>query len=162
MSAMQRRKGRAAEQELARLLREHLGADIARNLQQSAVGGHDLIGVAGFALEAKRCERLALGSWWRQACDQAARAGLIPALAYRQSRQPWRFVVPLAILLGEPIDIKAIATLGLPEFVTVVRRLAAEHDQKVEEGATIALMDDKCPLLPGRANTPGKTANSAP
>lgn len=35
MSASQRRKGKAGELELARLLREHLGADVARNLAQA-------------------------------------------------------------------------------------------------------------------------------
>lgn len=60
MSASAIRKGRSAERELARLLRGHLGEGIARSLQQSAVGGHDLLGIGRLALEVKRCERLAL------------------------------------------------------------------------------------------------------
>lgn len=39
MSAMQRRKGADGERELARLLREHLGADVTRNLLQSRHSG---------------------------------------------------------------------------------------------------------------------------
>ncbi len=47
MGAMQRRKGKAGELELARLLREHLGADVARNLEQTRQGGADLLGIDG-------------------------------------------------------------------------------------------------------------------
>ena len=39
MAAMQRRKGKAGELELARLLRELLGANVARNLVQARQGG---------------------------------------------------------------------------------------------------------------------------
>lgn len=121
MSAMQRRKGASAERELVRLLSEHLDVTVTRNLNQSRDGGCDLLGVGPFALECKRQEKLSLASWWRQAVTQAEAAELIPVLAYRQSRQPWRFVVPLAALMGEPIDSKAIATLDLDGFIAAVR-----------------------------------------
>lgn len=120
---MQRRKGATGERELIRLLRERLGTDIVRNLGQSRDGGHDLLGVGRFALEVKRCEKLALPSWWRQAVEQAEKAELYPALAYRQSRQPWRFVVPLAVLMGEPVGSQAVATLDLDGFCMAVREL---------------------------------------
>lgn len=119
MSASQRRKGATAERELARLLSPLLGEEITRNLAQSRDGGADLLGVGPFALEVKRQERLTLPAWWRQACEQAERAGLIPALAYRQSRQPWRFVVPLAAIMGAQIGKQAVATLDLDGFVAV-------------------------------------------
>jgi hypothetical protein len=47
------------------------------------------------AIEVKRQERLEIKSWWKQACHQARPGNHIPVLAYRQSRQPWRFVMPL-------------------------------------------------------------------
>ncbi len=63
-----RRKGRAAEQEVARLLKELLGLEIRRNWQaQSAEGGHDLVGIPGWAIEVKRAERVRLSEWWEQA-----------------------------------------------------------------------------------------------
>ena len=125
MSAVPHCKGRTGERELARLLRKQLGAEITRNLEQSRHGGCDLLGVGPFALEVKRRERLALPTWWRQAAEQANRAGLIPALAYRQSRQPWRFVVPLGALMGESLDHQAIATLELDGFIIVLHGLQA-------------------------------------
>lgn len=124
MSAMQRRKGASAERELVRLLCEHLDSSVTRNLSQSRDGGHDLLGVGPFALECKRQEKLSLVSWWRQACDQAAQAGLIPALAYRQSKQPWKFVLPLAALIREPVDCQATAVLDLDGFIVAVRLAA--------------------------------------
>lgn len=94
MSARSRNKGARGERELARILSDHLGVEVARNLTQTRDGGHDLDGLP-FALEVKRCERLALKAWWNQAVEQAEEIGKTPALAYRQNRQPWAFVVPL-------------------------------------------------------------------
>jgi len=45
-------------------------------------------------MEAKRRETLAIPQWLRQA-ETDARPGLVPVVAFRQSRQPWRVVVPL-------------------------------------------------------------------
>ena len=95
MSASQRRKGKAGELELARLLREHLGADVARNLAQARQGGADLLGLPGWAVEGKRAAQARLSEWWLQTCTQAEVTGLRPALFYRLDRQPWRVVIPV-------------------------------------------------------------------
>jgi len=97
MGASQRTKGAAAERELAKLLSERLDVRVERNLEQTRSGGADLLGVGPFALEAKRHERLAINAWWAQACAQAGEA--LPALAYRQSRQPWTILLPLEVLI---------------------------------------------------------------
>ena len=102
MGAAQRTKGAKAEREVASLLADRLGGDVVRNLVQTREGGHDLLGVDPFALEVKRCERLELAAWWRQACDQCPE-GQVPALIYRQSRQPWRVILPLRYLM-DPTD----------------------------------------------------------
>jgi len=118
MGASQRRKGATAERELAHLLSDALGLDCARNLEQTRSGGFDLLGVDPWALEVKRHETLQLNAWWRQACLQAER--MIPALAYRKSRQPWRFRVPLPVLLGRfegGYDRAPIAELDFDGFV---------------------------------------------
>ena len=122
MGRMSREKGAKAERELASLLCEHLG-DVTRNLAQTRDGGHDLIGVGPFAVEVKRRERLDIAGWWRQACGQANESGLVPALAYRQSRKPWRFVVPLGVFVGNvaPWDQQAVATVEVDGFVLLVR-----------------------------------------
>ena len=76
-----RRKGRAGEQELARLLRDELGEKIFRNWQaQAAEGGADLAGLAGFAIEVKRHASATfadLERWWQQACYQARPGGYL-------------------------------------------------------------------------------------
>ena len=89
------RKGKGGELELVRLLREHLGADVARNLAQARDGGADLLGLPGWAIEVKRANRPRLAEWWLQTCMQAEVTGLRPALFYRLDRQPWRCVVAL-------------------------------------------------------------------
>lgn len=83
MGAMQRTKGRAGEQEFARLCRANLPGEITRNWQaQSAQGGADISGIPGWAVEVKRAKRY-LPSWWKQAAAQARKAKAHPALAYR-------------------------------------------------------------------------------
>jgi hypothetical protein len=74
MSASGRRKGRAAEQELVRELRDLLGEQVHRNLDQARVGGCDILGLPGWAPECKRQEALALPAWWLQTVQQAEQA----------------------------------------------------------------------------------------
>ena len=105
--------------EIARLLRELLGADVTRNLVQSREGGADLLGVPGWAVEVKRAARARLSEWWLQTCQQAESTGQKPALFYRLDRQPWRCVValrhvatgfesaPLALRLETDVDVFA-------------------------------------------------------
>ena len=92
-----RNKGQEGERELARLLggwAAEMGCqlELSRNLVQTREGGYDLNGVPGLAIEVKRVEAPDLNSWWRQAVKQAG-AELVPFLAYRPNRKPWRFKV---------------------------------------------------------------------
>ena len=94
-----RDKGARGEREVARLLAEELGTAVVRNLAQAREGGADLLGVGGFAVEVKRARRATPGlvrAWWAQAEAQAETAGKVPALLYREDRQAWQAVVPLA------------------------------------------------------------------
>lgn len=93
MSAMQRRKGAAAEREVLKLLGGELGQMLQRNLAQTRAGGADCLCVKGWAIEIKRQERLSRPTWWRQACEQAEREGVEPMLLYRRSREPWRALI---------------------------------------------------------------------
>lgn len=121
-----RRKGADGERELARVLADHLGIEVTRNLLQVRQGGHDLVGLP-VALEVKRYATASpamVERWWNQAAQQATGTGLVPALAYRVDRQPWRFVVPLSLIVeGLPFDPGyswAIET-SLPAFCLLVR-----------------------------------------
>ena len=127
MGKPSRDKGASGERELARLLADELGTAVTRNLAQSRSGGHDLDGCGPFALEVKRAARAtpALRTrWWAQAREQADRAGLLPALAYRQDRAGWRFVLPLsAVAPGAfgPWADDELVEVELSAFAAIVR-----------------------------------------
>lgn len=138
MSRMQRTKGAGGELELAGALFDELGVRLVRNLAQSRAGGHDLTlapgecgpvaaALARFAFEVKRHARATpaeLRAWWIQAETQAEAAGLVPALAYRADRHPWRVVLPLAELrpdLTRAPGWDFTAALPLPAFCALVR-----------------------------------------
>jgi hypothetical protein len=138
MSRMQREKGAGAERELAGAIFEELGVRLVRNLEQSRAGGHDLTlapeqsgpvadALSRYALEVKRHAKATpalLAGWWAQAQAQAEAAGLVPALAYRPDRMPWRVVLPLAELrveLTRAAGIEFTAELSLPAFCAIVR-----------------------------------------
>lgn len=124
MSAMQRRKGADGERELARELRERLGADVVRNLVQARAGGSDLLGIEGWAIEVKRAARPRLTAWWLQCCQQAEAVSERPALFYRLDRQTWRVVLALRDVAagcdGAPFTLKV--ETDLDAFAALVRR----------------------------------------
>lgn len=90
MSAMQRRKGAQGEREVLKLLGLELGEIFTRNLEQTRSGGADCLCVKGWAIEIKRQESLSRPAWWRQACEQAKRAGAEPMLLYRRNGEKWQ------------------------------------------------------------------------
>jgi Holliday junction resolvase len=99
MGAMQRRKGAAAERELACILSDETGVTVRRILGQARDSGND-IDLDEFAIEAKRQERPNLSACWGQVLNAADKKGLIPVLAVRQSRQPWFFYLPCDWYMG--------------------------------------------------------------
>jgi len=87
-----RTKGRAGEQEVARILRDELNLDITRNWQMQASGGicrTDLLGVPGWAIEVKRAKKWS-NDWWAQSRNQASVINERPVLIYRLDYRPWR------------------------------------------------------------------------
>ena len=138
MSRMQREKGANAERELIGAIYDELGVRLMRNLEQSRAGGHDLTLAPGetgpvaealgrFAVEVKRharADRSALRAWWAQAETQAETAGLVPVLAYRVDRAPWRIILPLVELregLTRAPGLDFTAELSLLAFCALVR-----------------------------------------
>lgn len=133
MSINSRAKGASAEREFASLVQDWAGVRLIRNLEQTRSGGHDLIvhpDEAGpvadsfrkLAIECKRYQAVTDGlmaKWWKQAVAQAEEAGLMPVLAYRANRSPWRVVVPLSLInrsLTEAKEIECAATLSVEAF----------------------------------------------
>lgn len=89
MSAAQRRKGAAAEREVAEMFRSELGVECERELAQTRDGGVDLIPKGtGLAVEVKRQERANLYPWLEQVAEGAP-DGLLPCVVWRQSRRGW-------------------------------------------------------------------------
>jgi hypothetical protein len=82
---------------------------VQRNQNQSAVGGKDLIGTFGLAIEVKRQEQLAINTWWKQCAASALEAEEKPVLLFRQSKQKWRCVV--LVDLPIPSDSHAFMTV---------------------------------------------------
>ena len=84
MSKFARDKGRRGEQDVARILRDGLGMDVQRNLDQTREGGYDITGLEPFCIEVKNRNRLQLKSWWKQTEAQAAPSCGVPVLVYKR------------------------------------------------------------------------------
>lgn len=133
MSINSRAKGAAGEREFCRVLGDLLGdalvEPLKRNLEQTRNGGHDILGLEGFALEIKRYKRVKDGDikkFWEQACEQAERAGGYPALAYREDLQSWRVRIPMEVLkegMSSTWELDYTAELSVEAFAMVVREL---------------------------------------
>ena len=101
MAAYSRNKGAKAERELCKLLSDYLGGEFTRNYKQFAQSQHgDIEQLVGpYLVEAKNHAKLAVKSWWAQACAAAEVRGAVPCVAYRLPNRAledrWRFVVPL-------------------------------------------------------------------
>ncbi len=81
MSTHSQRKGIAGEQELINLLKDQLGEDLKRNLDQVRDGGADVLGLPGWAVEVKRAKTAKISEWWSQTITQAQEVNEKPVLA---------------------------------------------------------------------------------
>ena len=98
-----RAKGKAGERELIgelkKLLPSDMTSELTRNLDQTRDGGHDILGLDGWALEVKRYAEVLpadLERFWAQTTEQARNNGALPALCFRQDRRPWRTVIRIS------------------------------------------------------------------
>ena len=89
-----REKGKRAELELAKKLREY-GYDCRRGQQDSGANGDaDVVGLPGIHIECKRVERLNLEDAVSQS-RRDAREGEIPVVMHRKTRSPWMVTMTL-------------------------------------------------------------------
>lgn len=147
MSINSRAKGASAEREFAGLVHDWAGIRLIRNLEQSRGGGHDLLVHADeagpvadafrkLAIECKRYRAVtdgALSKFWHQAITQAEHGGLIPILAYRADRSPWRVVVPMRLLsphLSGSTQLTYTATLSIEGFCHAVSEMSISSGVK--------------------------------
>ena len=115
-------KGRAAEQEVVRLLKDELHLDIRRNwIAQNAEKGHcDITDVPGWAIEIKRAKVARFDDWWTQTCAQALQIQRKPVLIYRLDRQRWYAMLSLYHLRPEMHD-HSNCTMKLESWCKLVR-----------------------------------------
>jgi hypothetical protein len=94
-------KGETGEREIAALMAELTGFDVRRKVRQHH-GDSDLEGIPGWSVKVKRhakATRATVRAWWDQTVTQSQSYGAIPVLLYRQDRDEWRAVWPVAVLL---------------------------------------------------------------
>lgn len=120
MSKKSRSKGARGELELIAVVKERFPyLNPQRNYDQAALGGCDLLGIPGIALEVKRYQRgnVYRREWWQQTCEQA-RHNEVPVLAYRFDQMAWQTVMPLQWLAGEEVsDCQMIALMPFTNFL---------------------------------------------
>lgn len=129
-----RAKGKAGERELIgelkKLLPPEMTSELTRNLDQTRDGGHDILGLDGWALEVKRYAQVLpadLERFWEQTTEQARNNGALPALCYRQDRRPWRAVIRMSDVLiwdnaEEFDDYSLTCEMSLELFALMVTR----------------------------------------
>lgn len=142
-----RAKGASAERELIKELSQYLGDDLVaplkRNLEQTRVGGHDIVGLDGWALEVKRYRQIResdIARFWEQAVEQAERIGVNPVLAYREDFRSWRVVIHLSVLQDGMTwpGVQWTAEIGIEAFAAIVRERLRCGLHKDEAPPTLA------------------------
>lgn len=88
-----RNKGASFERQVAKMIFDHLGYTVKRNLDQyQAAGNYDLTGMPGWAIECKAYRSVKTAdkkNFWTQACGQVS-PGERPVVIYKADRQPIR------------------------------------------------------------------------
>lgn len=125
-----RTKGQSGEREVIHILREELGIEATRNLDQWRDGGSDILGLDGWAIEVKRAKQPLLKSWWEQTVRQAGTTKS-PVLWYRLDRRYWRVIVPLHSItrdFGHNLDLAWTAEITPEAFCALVREEISERE----------------------------------
>ena len=126
-----RAKGKAGELEVVHILREELGIEACRNLDQWRDGGCDILGIEGWAIEVKRAKTAKFADWWDQAVRQAG-ISKIPALWYRLDRKQWKVIIPLHAInkdFGFHLSLEWTAEITPEVFCALVREDISEREE---------------------------------
>ena len=96
MGKSSQRKGRAAEMELVKILRDN-GFNVRPGEAVSYGTEPDIVGLPGIHVEVKRHEALRIGEWTQQAeADAEKFHDGLPVVFFRRSREPWRVTMSFA------------------------------------------------------------------
>lgn len=134
-----RSKGQRGEREVVRLLQTVVDIVhakhklepliIQRNALQAHLGGCDLHGLEGFAVEVKFCETLNLTSWWAQTLRQAAALKAVPILLYRSAGEDW--TVKWRCFINTPADRDQVELDVESELDEFLRWFEAAYEERV-------------------------------
>jgi len=123
-----RNKGRRGEREVIDEIKELLGIQLEVNYSQTFGGGHDLLGLDGFAIEVKRRKVITPGdlkNFWEQTTTQARKVRLLPCLWFRADRSDWRVMIakPYALKnnLFEMEDFNVAMNISTELFASLIR-----------------------------------------
>lgn len=136
MGTMSRRKGATFEREVANLIRDNLGFDCKRNLEQYQAGGDDLSGVPGWSIECKRYANTKpsdIKLFWLQCEAQAAAKGDRPVLIVKQDRKPIQVFINWlgpASDCYEQSDLNSVAEVSFDLWCAIVRETLKESEEK--------------------------------
>jgi len=111
--ANSRLRGATFEREIVNALRESLGVDCKRNLDQWRDGGDD-IKLPPYSIECKRRKSIAVYEWWEQAVKSAGEK-LRPVLMIRADRK------------------ETLVVMSLEEFCRLVREEIVSHPESRQE-----------------------------
>jgi len=100
---------------------------VQRNQLQSAVGGCDLTGTFGFAIEVKRQEALSINTWWAQCVKSANERNEIPVLLFRQSKQKWRCIMNLEAVVTDNVRAQVRGEISYDDFKSIFRLRLISH-----------------------------------
>lgn len=107
---------------------------VQRNQNQSAVGGQDLIGTYGLAIEVKRQEQLSINTWWNQCVASARKLDEIPVLLFKQSKQPWRCILETTVSVSSNSSIVVRSEISYDDFKRFFyTRVIKAHGGKIQQ-----------------------------
>ena len=99
MSRSQRTKGANGEREIVHIIRDDLGIEVKRNLEQTREGGCD-IKLPPFNIEVKRRARIANLYEWIAQAEASCHTGEKPLLVARADGCGWLAIMPLHQMLS--------------------------------------------------------------
>lgn len=94
MSKSQRTKGASGERDVCNLIKEHLGVEVKRNLNQTREGGAD-IKMPPFSIEVKRRARIGNIYDWMEQSQNSCAEDELPVVICRADRQQWLAIMSL-------------------------------------------------------------------
>ena len=121
-----RAKGASFEREIAKLIDEHLGIKVERDLEQYRKADRgDLLGVDGWTIECKRYKRPESANgffrreWWKQVVKAADAAKNKPVLIFKFDHQPIRCALYLKDI-NKKYKGNEVAIVTLESFVKLL------------------------------------------